>query len=78
MTLKMTINIQVNDLDDLKSEIAEEYDCAIEDIESEAVLEYFESKIAPAKSKSSTFSVVGGDTDGWFVQHIDRISQLYA
>ena len=44
-----------------------------DDITNEDIVEYINQHIVPARSEVKTFEVEGGDTDGWFVQGIERI-----
>lgn len=76
MRISIEFDIVVNDFESLRKEIVEYSGCDIEYITNDDVHEYFENHINPAKSKSKSFEIVGGDTDGWFVNRIECINDV--
>ena len=46
---------------------------SIEDVTEEDITWFVRDNILPATSNSNVFEVEGGDTDGWFVDHLDQI-----
>lgn len=43
-----------------------------EEITNEEITEFLNNTIKPARSGNSTYEVEGGDTDGWFIQSVER------
>ena len=53
--------------------IKEFYDYEDEDeVTDRDIAEYLENTIKPAQSNDPSYEVEGGDTDGWFIQSIER------
>jgi len=76
MRISIEFDIVVNDFGGLRKEIAEYSHRDIEYITNDDIHEYFEDHIKPAKSKSKSFEIIGGDTDGWFVNEIECINDV--
>lgn len=76
MKISIEFDIVVNDIDGFRKEISEYSGSEIENITNDDISEYFENHINPARSKSDSFEIVGGDTDGWFVNYIECINDV--
>lgn len=63
ITFNATIQIEVYDTDRFLNTIAREYDCEVNEIQHDYIVEYLNEHI---KAKSTgEFNLIGFETDGW-------------
>ena len=69
----ITVNFNIFTSHNFEDEIRTYYGYGIEEeITNEDIIEFLNNTIKPARSGDSSYEVEGGDTDGWFIQSIER------
>ena len=69
--IRVTFNIFVRD--NFEDTVREYYEMEKdEEVTDEDIREFIQENIEEARSIDSSFEVEGGDTDGWFIQSIER------
>ena len=67
--ISISINLIVEDPEALVREIANFYECKIEDIDGDTMLEYIDRNIKAENTCNDLFIIEGAETDGWLVQN---------
>ena len=69
--ISLSINLIVEDPEALVREIANFYECKIEDVDTDTMLEYIERNIKAENTCNDLFIIEGAETDGWMIQYCD-------
>ena len=69
--ISISINLIVEDPEALVREIANFYECKIEDVDRDTMLEYIDRNIKAENTCKDLFIIEGAETDGWLIQNCD-------
>lgn len=69
--ISILINLIIEDPKALAREIANYYECKVEDIDRDIMLEYISRNIKAENTCNDLFIIEGAETDGWLLQYCD-------
>lgn len=78
MKIEITINLEVEDTQELALAIAREYDCDVSEISHDDVWEFINNHIKAKNTCNNAFMIEGTETDGWLLQRFDASKFLDA
>ena len=71
ITFDATIRIEVNNTDRFLNTIAREYDCEVNEIQPDYIVEYLNNHIKA--NSTGAFNLIGFETDGWGIASADTL-----
>lgn len=70
----ISVNLFVKDKDALKREIADLYECDVENIDRDYILEYISEHIIAKNTCNDLFVIEGAETDGGLIQSMECVN----